>query len=100
MAAAVALVDDLAADGGRRGGIGVADGDRELAGRAFDVVEWFDQQQAAGVHDGDDVGDAFDFADLVAGEEDGAACGGDVDHAFEELAADHACRGRRSVRRE
>ena len=58
-------------------------------GGALDVVERFDEQQAAGVHDGDDVGDAFDFADLMAGEEDGAAGGGDVDHAFEEFAADH-----------
>ena len=89
MAAAVALMDDSATDGGRCGGVGVADGDRELLGGALDVVEWFDQQQPAGVHDGDDVGDAFDFADLMAGEEDGAAGGGDVDHAFEKFAADH-----------
>ena len=89
LAAAVALLDDSAADFGRRRRVGVADCDGELLGGAFDFVESFDEQQAAGVHDGDDVGDAFDFADLMAGEKHRATCGGDVDHAFEEFAADH-----------
>ena len=58
------------------------------------LVERLGQDQLARVQQGHVAGHALDLADLVAREQDRPARAGEVDHALEELAADHRVQAR------
>ena len=72
------------------GGSGCASSASEMLSSRVSILQIFqaiDQQQLAAADDGHDVGHPFHFADLMAGEQHGAAGRRDIDHPFQKLAS-------------